>query len=150
MKRCTVCHVTKDISEFHKAKRYSDGHVAKCKVCTLRYHKQWYQTHLGYRTAQIKIWREANPARCNRYHLKTELKKYGLTIPQYETMLSAQDGKCKICGTTKPGARFKRLVVDHDKETGQVRGLLCDRCNRGIGLLLHNADILKAAVAYIS
>ena len=150
MKACSKCHTLKLLSDFQTAKKYSDGRSADCKTCRCLYQKEWYAKHRGYRVPQIEAWRKANPAKCDQYHLKTELKKYGLTIPQYEIMLSSQDGGCKICGTTKPGARFKRLVVDHDKETGRVRGLLCDLCNRGIGLLKHDLSILRSATEYLT
>lgn len=55
--------------------------------------------------------------------------RYGLTTAQYDQMLDRQDGRCAIC---RRQPRTKRLAVDHDHETGHVRGLLCDRCNRGL------------------
>lgn len=62
-----------------------------------------------------------------RYYLK---KRYGVTAEQFERMVNEQGGACAICGTI-PTRR--RLDVDHNHETGQVRGLLCMQCNTALG-----------------
>jgi len=82
------------------------------------------------------------------------LRRFGLTPQRYDEILAAQDGKCAICGTTEgwfhPGAgRKKRLSVDHCHAGGQVRGLLCDLCNMGIGRFKHDPDLLRAAIDYL-
>jgi hypothetical protein len=73
---------------------------------------------------------------------------YGITQADYDRLLALQYGRCAICGTTKPGTRGT-WRVDHDHETGQVRGLLCDRCNLGIGYMQDDPDILIAAARYV-
>jgi hypothetical protein len=76
---------------------------------------------------------------------------YGITLLEYEALLVQQAGGCAICGKEPPKrGRVQRLVVDHDHETGQVRGLLCDTCNRAIGLLGDNATMLRRACEYLS
>jgi hypothetical protein len=77
-------------------------------------------------------------------HLK---KKFGLTAEKYNAMLALQSGHCALC--PRPDLPDKRLAVDHDHETGRVRALLCDRCNRGIGLLDEEPARLRAAADYI-
>jgi hypothetical protein len=82
-------------------------------------------------------------------HLTT---KYGITLEEYETMLGAQDGGCKICGATeanKPGNRYTNLVVDHNHETGQVRGLLCNAHNRALGMFDDDVELLQKAIDYL-
>ena len=65
---------------------------------------------------------------------------YGISAAGFAEIVQAQDGKCGSCGETK-----KRLVVDHDHETGEIRGALCQSCNFGIGLLGDDeASILRA------
>jgi hypothetical protein len=76
--------------------------------------------------------------------------KYGLTVGQYAAMFEAQEGRCAVCGATASAAHQKRLSVDHDPITGQVRGLLCGACNKAIGLLAHNRDLLSAADRYLN
>lgn len=75
--------------------------------------------------------------------------KYGITVEDYDRMMVEQDGKCAICERTEPTGRWKRLAVDHCHKTGQVRGLLCDKCNRGMGLLEDRIDLLTNAVKYL-
>ena len=90
------------------------------------------------------IWRRANPAKAAAVDRRSRLKTYGLTEADYEDMVEEQDGVCLICSCTED-----RLVVDHDHETGKVRGLLCRACNRGIGLLQDNPMILQKAADYL-
>jgi hypothetical protein len=74
------------------------------------------------------------------------LVAYGIDQAAYDRMLKRQNGKCAICGAA-PGKR--RLGVDHDHETGAVRGLLCLSCNGGLGLFRDDVDMLRAALAYL-
>jgi hypothetical protein len=71
-------------------------------------------------------------------------QSYKLTPAEYEAYVVKQAGKCAICGA------FTKLHVDHDHLTNIVRGLLCGNCNRGIGMLKDDTNILAAAIAYLS
>jgi len=83
------------------------------------------------------------------YRRDVQLKSlYGITQADYDRLLALQYGRCAICGTTNPGTRGT-WRVDHDHETGQVRSLLCDRCNLGIGYMQDDPDILMAAARYV-
>jgi hypothetical protein len=62
--------------------------------------------------------------------------------------LAAQGGRCAICGTDTPGTVQRFFAMDHDHETGEMRGLLCYRCNIGIGNLADDPDRLEAAARY--
>ena len=76
-----------------------------------------------------------------------QLKRlYGLTLLQYNQMLEKQYGRCKICGKTE---ERKSLHVDHDHETGRVRGLLCDDCNKALGFFHDDLALLYNAVDYL-
>lgn len=75
--------------------------------------------------------------------------KYGLSVEQFNEILESQNNKCAICGSDAPDHHKKRLNVDHCHKTGMVRGLLCDACNRGIGLLKDDPKIMKNAICYI-
>ncbi|MGN6661597.1 MAG: endonuclease VII domain-containing protein, partial [Achromobacter mucicolens] len=77
-------------------------------------------------------------------------KKYGITPECYDKMFSEQGGACAICGTDQPGGRHKYFSVDHDHETGAIRGLLCNNCNRGVGLLGDSEQNMRAAANYLS
>ena len=76
-------------------------------------------------------------------------KRDGLkALGGFDALLASQGGGCAICGyRVKPGGR--RLNVDHDHKTGVVRGLLCARCNRGLGWFSDDPQRLKAAAVYL-
>jgi hypothetical protein len=76
-----------------------------------------------------------------------ELKRiYGITLEQYMQMFTAQNGKCSICKTSNT----KKLHVDHCHLTNQVRGLLCNNCNNGLGRFYDNIEYLKNAILYLT
>ena len=83
------------------------------------------------------------------------LNKYNLTLDQYHSMFENQDFGCAICGvednerTTKAKKCFRELVVDHNHDTGKVRGLLCGTCNSLIGYAKENIAILQNAQRYL-
>ncbi len=90
---------------------------------------------------------------------KANLKaKFGITIEQYEQMLTRQSGMCAVCGDTDPGGRWgTNFAVDHDhgccqgqKTCGKcIRGLICSPCNVGLGAFRDDPDRLVAAAAYV-
>lgn len=84
----------------------------------------------------------------SRYALEYRAKKkYGITGEDYDAILFEQNGRCAICHN-RP--RSKRLAIDHNHKTGQVRGLLCRRCNQNLlGAGHEDLDILRRAVAYL-
>lgn len=76
-------------------------------------------------------------------------RQYGITLEQYEEMLKAQDYKCAICGN-EDEVEGRRLAIDHCHIGGHVRGLLCGKCNRGLGLFLDNPTLLQQAINYLA
>lgn len=76
-------------------------------------------------------------------HLK---KSYGITIEDYDKILEAQGGTCAICdgGTTK-----RHFAVDHNHKTGQIRGLLCARCNMGLAKFMDKIINVQRALAHL-
>lgn len=80
---------------------------------------------------------------------KSKCRKYGITLQEYDDLLLRQGGVCTLCGAKNLRAGDKYLCVDHDHITGDVRGLLCHRCNSGIGFLNDDPELLSKAAAYI-
>jgi hypothetical protein len=99
----------------------------------------------------VKAWQIANKEYCKTRQRKYWLRdKYGITEEEYNAMFTAQNGKCAICLSDTETGKWKRFCVDHCHTTGRVRGLLCNECNRGIGLLKDNPTILTNAVKYLT
>lgn len=71
--------------------------------------------------------------------------RYGISKLDYNEMFHSQNGMCAICSTS-----FLKLHVDHSHKTGEVRGLLCGSCNRGLGLLKDNTEFLLKAIEYLN
>lgn len=70
--------------------------------------------------------------------------RYGLTMSELQALFDKQSSTCLICERSG-----KKLEVDHDHETGAVRGLLCSRCNKGLGQFCDDPSMLKRALAYL-
>ncbi len=84
---------------------------------------------------------------------KTVVRRYGLTLEDYDRMYSDQRGLCAICHQPETsigrGGKVKHLAVDHDHVTNEVRQLLCNNCNRAIGLLKDDVSVLLDAIEYL-
>jgi hypothetical protein len=100
--------------------------------------------------AYNKAYKAKNPQKVLAIERKSKLKiTYGITPDQYDDLLVRQNGKCAICAVKKPGGRTKMFFIDHCHNTGSVRGLLCMRCNTGLGLFLDNPKFLLNAISYL-
>lgn len=92
-------------------------------------------------------WRRKNPEKNKKISASSKLKvSYGITLKDYETLEKSQNGVCKICQKPEKG---KRLAVDHCHETGKIRGLLCQKCNRALGMFHDDPQLLKKAIKYL-
>jgi hypothetical protein len=102
-------------------------------------------------------WSKRNPDRSTEHKRKYQLMKFfGITIEEVYAMLKAQNHKCAICGgeikysiKNHPGTNAKAPHVDHNHITGSVRGLLCFKCNAGLGNFGDKIETLSAAIAYL-
>ena len=74
------------------------------------------------------------------------MASFGIALAAYELMLAEQGGVCAIC---QQPPKKQALSVDHDHTTGRIRGLLCQSCNTGIGLLQDDPSILRVAITYL-
>lgn len=138
-KWCGGCEDNLPTNAFYSNKAAYDGLSSRCKECCKKYDKQRRLQHpdIVKASVQRKLERERqDPVRLAKRDLRNrryELKQYGLTVEDYDTMFDTQGGVCAICG--EPPVNGARLVVDHDHETGKVRGLLCSPCNTAVGRL---------------
>lgn len=89
-------------------------------------------------------WRKKNATKQATYKRRSILKNtYGLTLEEHDALLKKQEGVCAICKISPA------VCVDHCHKTGKVRGLLCHACNRSIGMLKDDINVLKSAINYL-
>jgi hypothetical protein len=157
MKICIVCGVSlpEESYYFNRGKRGN-----QCKTCAnakskeryaaspqrkKAYNKAWRAENRCRRNATDNVWYRANKTtvRGRMYHLK----KYGMTLDGYQLMFLAQNGRCAIC--RNPPADGQVLRVDHDHSSGEVRGLLCLKCNVGLGCFRDSVAIVESALEYL-
>jgi len=130
-KRCPKCGVKKERSEYWNDASRPDGITAYCKPCKTEVTNLHVSKNIGY---YKDFWRA--------YDLK---RKYKLTMDEFEAILKSQDYKCDICHTDLKSYS----AVDHDHETGNVRGILCRKCNLGLGGFKDNIASIENAIKYL-
>lgn len=127
-----------------KLKGFKIRLVKKCSKCNIEKPNTkefFYISSKGYRQRTRSLCNDCHKIYYNIHHIK---KKYGLNKEDYQQMIISQNNLCKICNTES-----KRLVVDHDHNTGKVRDLLCDACNHALGQFKDNPDLIIKAANYI-
>lgn len=135
-KTCSSCGAEKPLDQYNKRARNKDGLNSWCRPCV---------------NAKSLAWYRNNRERTRRNHREYMLRsQYGIGEAEFQRLLALQGGKCALCPVifSLEGSR-RNLCVDHDHDTGQVRGLLCARCNTSIGQLGDNAEGLRRALAYV-
>lgn len=92
----------------------------------------------------MQAYYQTNRVRLDAYKTDWRFRKeYGITLLQFEAMCKTQEGRCAVCG------KERKLVVDHDHSTGQVRALLCTGCNFRVGQVEQKGDLLELARKYL-
>jgi len=137
---CTKCDQEKPWSEFYRKSNGFNGRTSECRSCRRAYD----ETRRDARRAYLATWRAQNQSRQHAYQVK---QHYGLEHGEYDKLLTGQGGLCAAC--RQPESMKRRLSVDHDHETGAVRGLLCNACNRAIGLAKDDPARLEGCAAYL-
>lgn len=132
------------MNDFYVNRKARDGRQSCCKACRRAYLAVNRERVREVATAAARR-RGVQPFRPAEQ--PSGLARYGLTQQQYDELLEGQCGVCAICGQGSPDSR--RLAVDHCHQTGAVRGLLCHRCNMGIGLLADDPARVASALAYL-
>jgi hypothetical protein len=164
VKTCTKCRQEKSIDEFRKGRAYKDGIRSMCKLCEAAQLQRWRSKNPDKVKAQEKRHNDRRKAQAKGYYDPSKkglmtmqrrnahlLRKYGISLDDYLKMREAQDGKCAICEELpKPTGNKLELVVDHCHRSGKVRALLCDRCNRALGVVNDDADLLLKLRVYVT
>lgn len=157
---CARCKIPKSTSEFpvvtaRGKKRYSsyctdciNGYARDFRSKDVAAFRQkanlYYQANAERKRELARRWR-ANAGVQRAYNLRSQ---YGISLDDYQVLLDKQQGVCAVCKKPPQGKR-KFLAVDHDHQTGKIRGLLCTTCNVGLGALQDNPDLLRAALVYL-
>lgn len=102
----------------------------------------------GYLKAKKQLVCRDDGSQKDLYSFRAACKKVGITEEDYLDLLHDQDGKCAVCGRHSDEAS-RRLSIDHDHKTGRVRGLLCHKCNVGLGMFNDDTGVLNRAIDYL-
>jgi hypothetical protein len=139
LKRCTVCKKEKGLEHYHNSKTSKDGYGYRCKPCDKKAREKY---------------RDNNRDRFYLVARKKQLKfRYGLSLDEYDNLLLKQDSKCAICrvSTNNIPEKYRKsnFSVDHCHTTGKIRGLLCNQCNRGLGMLGDTLEDIEKVRTYL-
>jgi len=156
---CSKCSTSLHESNFYVRK---NGNLHKeCKECYKIRIREYRKNNLEYVREKEKSYRKSDPEKYKErdrkrsparklerreYHLK---RLYNISLNEYYEILTVQNGGCAICGKEKSKSK-DFLCVDHDHKNGEIRGILCDNCNRGLGLFDDNAELLMNAFNYLN
>ncbi len=155
MKTCSKCRTSRPLDDFIPDNRRKDGRGSWCRPC--------------HRAIQVLPRRVSSCIVCGKgieggrsdkkycgdecgslyRQRKYSLKRYGLTPEAYFELLATQDWKCAICSKEETSTK-RLLAVDHDHATGEIRGILCHRCNTALGLFRDDVGLLRAAERYLN
>ena len=156
---CTTCKIEKELSLFGKRNgkvKYKYNRDSMCKSCKATYEKNRVMSNPEKKAklyAANKEWTRRNKEKYAGKFFPSKYKKYGEDFKEedYNKLLEEQGGICAICKEVElRGERKIRLSIDHNHETGAIRGLLCGNCNRAIGLLKDCPDVIFKAWVYLS
>jgi hypothetical protein len=113
------------------------------------YQREWRKRNSERSKFFRERWNKANPESRRLSTLKARIKRqYGITLEEYEQRFEDMGGKCGICEEVLERGKGKH-ALDHCHNTGQLRGFLCGKCNRGLGYFQDNPELLTSAVRYL-
>lgn len=164
-RRRMICQTCQQDREFYPSD-VARNQWSRCKECRkaawrLAYQQDPSKFNKPYkkRAETVSKYRAARRRRSEEFrqreiasNRRQALKRYGLSEDQYAQLLQDQHGVCAICGKPETSVRMGRtraLAVDHDHRAGDVRGLLCRRCNTGLGLFFDDPATLRRAALYL-
>jgi hypothetical protein len=131
-RKCYTCKEEKSLEEFYRSKNEKYGRHGRCIVCV----KTRYLSDSAKESKKVY-----NRARSRK-------SGTGFTPEEFEQKLEEQNNRCAICGTDKPTSI--NWHADHCHETETKRGVLCQKCNMGIGLFNDNTELMEKAIMYLN
>ncbi len=142
-----------------------NGHIREngfhCKECQRNANRKYREKNRDKRNAQSReYFRNISDSRREKYNSarrgkvsireSTLKRRYGITPDEFDALLESQSNLCKICSRRfDSSSTDSRPAVDHDHKTHRVRGLLCPRCNAGLGQFMDSTDFLSNAIEYL-
>lgn len=152
-KTCSKCREIKSRSDFHKNRSKKDGLYDRCKICVNGAWTVYRQANLersrSWARKAAKAYRAKNPDKVRANNLRL---RFGITPKDFQELLVSQGEVCAICRepeTLCRNGKPQSLSVDHDHTSGKVRGLLCNLCNRAVGLLEYQPKAVAGLLAYV-
>lgn len=127
-------------------------------LSSLRLRKLWMRKKINDGLTGSQRYAKRHPERFKQVQLKSNLRKMlrrvNISEEYYEILVSKQAGLCAVCrkpetAKLKKTGHVRRLAIDHDHETGAVRGLLCTNCNTALGLLKDDLLVIETLVNYL-
>ena len=134
-KVCNKCKVDKVLTDFYLARNGKYGRKSICAECEKA------------RTAEWRV--KAGQTHRDKARARHMQDKYGMSREDYNSMRAAQNHKCKICGIDEVYCLHGKLYVDHCHTTNRVRGLLCHKCNTGLGMFQDSIPDMLKAISYL-
>jgi hypothetical protein len=133
-----MCKESKPKAEF-RTRGGSQKHLLKsrCNTCLYKEHKKWTESN-------EEVVREYRAK--DKWTLKKRCARHNISVGEFWALFDNQDGSCAVCDTALVA---EDSAIDHNHSTGEVRGILCKPCNRGLGLLKDNPENLFRAYEYL-
>ena len=144
-KICSKCKQGKPLKDFGWVVKGKSPRRPDCKLCNSKKSQNYYRRNRETCLQKARAYRGTKKGRRNTK--AGNLRKYGLTIEQREEMYVNQKGICPICGDF---VLNKNMQVDHNHKTGEIRSLLCARCNSLLGWIEPNPKLTQPALDYLS
>jgi len=153
-KKCSKCGTIKPLLRFCRQRKKHNRlqyYFTECRDCN---RKRVEQYKINNPEKAREVGRRAGKKYGNKPENKTKtywrrlLNSYGITQTKYNELFKIQNGKCKICNTPQEKCPHRRLCVDPNHDTGQIRGLLCLNCNFAVGYLKNSAELCLSAANY--
>lgn len=137
-KSCNVCKEKKPLTSF-RSRGGKERHLLKssCNECLYKKHKSWTEKNIE----TVRKYRAKD-----KWTLKKRCARHGTTPEEFWSIYEEQDGTCPICDQA---IEAENSAIDHNHKTGEVRGILCKKCNRALGLFGDNPETMFRGFTYL-